>query len=73
MSIASAVFLSYYPLKQGLKPDKVAKSECFHQPFLSYYPLKQGLKRNTGAVILNIGNNIFILLSIKTRIETGKC
>ena len=42
---ATAVFLSYYPLKQGLKP-------CFPAK------IKQVMK-------------IFILLSIKTRIETA--
>ena len=37
--------------------------------FLSYYPLKQGLKQyNDGDNILI--SIIFILLSIKTRIET---
>jgi len=37
--------------------------------FLSYYPLKQGLKRIGGSTFL-ICLSIFILLSIKTRIET---
>ena len=40
----TCVFLSYYPLKQGLKP-----CHCVTNPWLT---------------------NIFILLSIKTRIET---
>jgi len=37
--------------------------------FLSYYPLKQGLKPITSAA-LTCSASIFILLSIKTRIET---
>ncbi len=39
--------------------------------FLSYYPLKQGLKQ--GYTIVNESRfiEIFILLSIKTRIETS--
>jgi len=46
---------------------------CHYYPvvsFLSYYPLKQGLKHD---LLRNIYYQvvIFILLSIKTRIETG--
>jgi len=37
--------------------------------FLSYYPLKQGLKL-ASAVVCGVIPSIFILLSIKTRIET---
>ena len=37
--------------------------------FLSYYPLKQGLKHDIGMDMPDI-ETIFILLSIKTRIET---
>jgi len=37
--------------------------------FLSYYPLKQGLKRSPVPYI-QATTSIFILLSIKTRIET---
>ncbi|GEM_PF-3605601 len=38
--------------------------------FISYYPLKQGLKQN-GATYEEWGTvGIYILLSIKTRIET---
>jgi len=37
--------------------------------FLSYYPLKQGLKHKFSPDI-GINHFIFILLSIKTRIET---
>ncbi len=63
-------FISYYPLKQGLKQDgTVISDDDIINQFISYYPLKQGLK------LLNIlkkilGNRIYILLSIKTRIET---
>ncbi len=38
--------------------------------FLSYYPLKQGLKLRSRKSSRNT-NHIFILLSIKTRIETS--
>jgi len=38
--------------------------------FLSYYPLKQGLKRNPKGFPGLYQIIIFILLSIKTRIET---
>jgi len=38
--------------------------------FLSYYPLKQGLKLDTENYSAS-RYAIFILLSIKTRIETG--
>ena len=37
--------------------------------FLSYYPLKQGLKPQY-LILMTKGSDIFILLSIKTRIET---
>ncbi len=37
-------FLSYYPLKQGLKLGVIADLTGFGIEFLSYYPLKQGLK-----------------------------
>jgi len=37
--------------------------------FLSYYPLKQGLKRGGAGSVFSL-YLIFILLSIKTRIET---
>ena len=37
-------FLSYYPLKQGLKPDMPLRELSAFEIFLSYYPLKQGLK-----------------------------
>jgi len=38
--------------------------------FLSYYPLKQGLKQDGDRIRIIGEDNIFILLSIKTRIET---
>ena len=38
--------------------------------FLSYYPLKQGLKQSVLAENAIFFSGIFILLSIKTRIET---
>jgi len=37
-------FLSYYPLKQGLKQSYDGKTAKTLTKFLSYYPLKQGLK-----------------------------
>jgi len=64
-----AEFLSYYPLKQGLKPQGIRKKRKKNSIFLSYYPLKQGLKQNARLDIYE-SLTIFILLSIKTRIET---
>ena len=66
------VFLSYYPLKQGLKPGKQASILRNDWLFLSYYPLKQGLKHSPSCR-RTMSCNIFILLSIKTRIETIIC
>ena len=40
--------------------------------FISYYPLKQGLKQISGGAITLV-TTIYILLSIKTRIETLLC
>jgi len=37
-------FISYYPLKQGLKPAAITQIEIAAYVFISYYPLKQGLK-----------------------------
>ena len=37
-------FLSYYPLKQGLKHEYNRAKQGRSTKFLSYYPLKQGLK-----------------------------
>ena len=39
------LFLSYYPLKQGLKHGIGDEVNSMIDLFLSYYPLKQGLKR----------------------------
>ena len=63
------IFLSYYPLKQGLKQDCL---NLWYRTliFLSYYPLKQGLKLVKQELGMHL-INIFILLSIKTRIETS--
>jgi len=45
-------------------------SQCSRsQEFISYYPLKQGLKPKGGMSYLR-NYSIYILLSIKTRIET---
>ncbi len=44
------LFLSYYPLKQGLKRIKHINYSVLNPKFLSYYPLKQGLKRVEGDV-----------------------
>ena len=40
-------FISYYPLKQGLKPHDILHDICRILAFISYYPLKQGLKLAT--------------------------
>ncbi len=37
-------FISYYPLKQGLKPRAFSMQYEAWKEFISYYPLKQGLK-----------------------------
>ncbi len=37
-------FISYYPLKQGLKQEQIAALTAETKAFISYYPLKQGLK-----------------------------
>ncbi len=42
--IAKDGFLSYYPLKQGLKQSYDGTTTKSLTKFLSYYPLKQGLK-----------------------------
>ena len=65
-------FLSYYPLKQGLKPNSLWNGRYRASGFLSYYPLKQGLKQEL-ILLRDNDNPIFILLSIKTRIETSIC
>ena len=64
------LFLSYYPLKQGLKRRGSLAGFPARAVFLSYYPLKQGLKLKLFWAIYNNDPSIFILLSIKTRIET---
>ena len=40
--------------------------------FISYYPLKQGLKLSLIKILSRADRRIYILLSIKTRIETHK-
>ncbi len=42
---ATSTFISYYPLKQGLKHAPGTEQKVFDALFISYYPLKQGLKR----------------------------
>ena len=37
-------FISYYPLKQGLKLILAGRPKMGKSAFISYYPLKQGLK-----------------------------
>ncbi len=39
-----SLFISYYPLKQGLKRAVVNAINSSGAKFISYYPLKQGLK-----------------------------
>ncbi len=63
-------FISYYPLKQGLKPLGSNRNDNAPNEFISYYPLKQGLKLNN-FMPAYVRDLIYILLSIKTRIETG--
>jgi len=64
-------FLSYYPLKQGLKHMMTLLYAATIIVFLSYYPLKQGLKLTLWSQ-REFCLMIFILLSIKTRIETDQ-
>ena len=69
-NVRKGIFLSYYPLKQGLKRKCFCCFPVVRFKFLSYYPLKQGLKllsNNPNPITVL---KIFILLSIKTRIET---
>ena len=63
------LFISYYPLKQGLKLNLNGIQAYYAFSFISYYPLKQGLKLFPLNPLFFI-NQIYILLSIKTRIET---
>ena len=49
-----AVFISYYPLKQGLKPNEEAMRDYYEIIFISYYPLKQGLKRSLPPAVMSI-------------------
>ena len=63
-------FISYYPLKQGLKLTQWSIGQSSKKPFISYYPLKQGLKPLPTEGML-FSRKIYILLSIKTRIETS--
>jgi len=63
-------FISYYPLKQGLKLLFLNASQRKEIRFISYYPLKQGLKLQSGQARSECPS-IYILLSIKTRIETA--
>jgi len=44
-------------------------SQIWGTPFISYYPLKQGLKQYISEDEIGL-IRIYILLSIKTRIET---
>ncbi len=55
----ASIFLSYYPLKQGLKQND-ASSNYFWMPiFLSYYPLKQGLKQKLLTPVLPARENFY--------------
>jgi len=54
----SKTFLSYYPLKQGLKLLMKENYEKELAEFLSYYPLKQGLKLfKSGNITINQDSN----------------
>ncbi len=45
---ANIIFISYYPLKQGLKLLHSSSISQNGKKFISYYPLKQGLKQGSG-------------------------
>ena len=44
-SLQAVKFISYYPLKQGLKLFFCSSYILSNTLFISYYPLKQGLKQ----------------------------
>ena len=67
----SSIFISYYPLKQGVKHICSIAVIIILPSFISYYPLKQGLKPAI-RIALSASREIYIPLSIKTRIETAK-
>jgi len=70
ISVTDHQFISYYPLKQGLKHGKGERYFHWWRGFISYYPLKQGLKLLPDGKVQIHEVKIYILLSIKTRIET---
>jgi len=69
-SCGITIFISYYPLKQGLKLYLRPSRFIYRNVFISYYPLKQGLKQSKKNYTESYYKKIYILLSIKTRIET---
>ena len=47
-------FISYYPLKQGLKLSVLGDLVTEDPEFISYYPLKQGLKLSMFLLLLPV-------------------
>jgi len=51
-------FISYYPLKQGLKL-RIIKLKKGITAFISYYPLKQGLKLAMRQIETTLRSNLY--------------
>ena len=64
------IFLSYYPLKQGLKLEPEIEAKETEKIFI-LLSIKTRIETYYSNIYIYIYNRIFILLSIKTRIETG--
>ena len=52
-------FISYYPLKQGLKHFDVKNVPAEQVRFISYYPLKQGLKPSVYDSVVQVAQNLY--------------
>ena len=63
-------FLSYYPLKQGLKPEQYEPGLHPESIFI-LLSIKTRIETGPAGAGKTASALIFILLSIKTRIETG--
>ena len=62
-------FISYYPLKQGLKPNSTSRS-FIHSRIYILLSIKTRIETAYLKIPKWVSNIIYILLSIKTRIET---
>jgi len=66
-------FLSYYPLKQGLKPMSNTKKPVKGSKFLSYYPLKQGLKQLNEEITKKVVNAFLSYYPLKQGLKQNWC